>query len=280
MTGVIDFFLHNIISGQQLVSYFLILLVFIFIVKKITEFAKYIQLQTSPNKTFSIAIRPLWMGVWPLLITEVFLSFFQMPVKLNVLVMISMIVAFFTLLYAKIIYQPRRFYELMVPYKCVTCTMEKKRLVDVLNNAVVPCIGMSFALFLMLYYLPIALPFLLNISYVSAGVFGVFGIVIIIGVFHDITQQLQFFKNIRKQHDENIHWRLLGVARDETEAYVKKACLNGQGIKCEIKPYHFSWALPIRTAASSYYMLVPQEMRKEAALILKQLKENWQEKLI
>ena len=280
MVQAVEFYSHNIISGQQLALYFLVFLIFVFVVKKITEFAKNIELQTASNKKFSITIRAAWLGVWPLLITEVFCSFFEVQVKWHSLVMISMCIAFFALLYAKIIYQPRRFYELMLPYKCVMCKDQKKRLVDVLNASVLPCLGMSFALFLMLYYIPVSLPFILKISYLSAGIFGVFGVIILVGVCFDITEQLRFFRNVKQKHADIIQWRLLGIARDETEAEVKKACLSGQGIVCEIKPSHFSWGVPIRTAASAYYMMVPADMRKEAALILKQLKEKWQDNLV
>ncbi|MCP4650572.1 MAG: hypothetical protein GY853_10910 [PVC group bacterium] len=273
------FFIRGLIMLRQFLLFIGLVVLFVYIAKRVTGFLKKLTLQTHKNETFSIPIRPIWVGVWPLILAEAVLSFFELPVGWTSFFVIGITIAFSTLLYLKVVYQPRRFYELILPYKCLSCSDQSKRVVDVLNNAIIPCIAVSLLLFFAMYSLPLILPFTLRLSFMSAGIFGAFGLIILVGVCHDISRQLQFFQ-AAKQNTSVKQWCLLGTAFDEAEAEIKKACLQSHDIYAEVKPSHFYWGLPIRTAASGYYMYVSADQYEQAKQTLKELRSAWREKAI
>ncbi|MFH2137580.1 MAG: hypothetical protein ABII88_03615 [Candidatus Omnitrophota bacterium] len=276
---LVQFYVYGAISSRQILMFLLVFMIFIYFVRAATVYVKKLSLKTHTGEEFTISVRPYWVGVWPLIIAELFLSFFKISLDWTSFIIICFVIAFFALAYVKVVYQPRWFYELILPYECITCDEKKQRLIDVLNNTVFPCTGFAFVLLLLLYYFPVVLPFALKVSFVSSGIFGAFGVIVLIGVCYDIFRQIEFFRKIRQYKDVK-KWSLLIIARDESEAEVKKACLVSHGIITEVKPSHFIWGLPVRTAASGYYVFVPHEKIKEAAQILKELKNAWTAKAI
>jgi hypothetical protein len=244
----------------------------------VTRFREEIKFTTPENEIFFISVKPFWPGVWPLILSEVIFSFFEIGVDAVSFIAVCATIAFFTLLYLKIVYQPRRFYELLLAHHCTLCEPQTKRIEDHLNRAVVRGMSLSIMLFIVLYYVPVLLPLVFKISFLSAGVFGAFGVIVIAGVYYDTMRQIKFFHKLAKLPVKE--WSLLNVTCDEAESEVKKACLRGHGIMTEINPSHFSWGLPIRTVASGYFLYVPSPARAEALAILETLQSVWREKAV
>ncbi len=275
---LVVFWGRNLIGMKHLVVLSAVAIAFICFAGKITRIVNKIDLCTDNKENFHISIRPVWMGIWPLIIAEIVFSYLEVSFDAASFLMVSSTIIFFTLVYAKIIYQPRRFYEIILAHKCKIKEAGSKKIVDSLNASIRKTIILSAVLFIAIYYLPVILPLLLKISFLSAGVFGTFGLIILVGVYHDIKRQLKFFRKIRSLPLKQ--WSLLDVASDETEAEVKKACLRSRSIMSEIKPSHFSWGLPIRTVASGYYLYVPLEDKIKAEQMLEQAQKEWRSKSV
>jgi len=271
---LILFYMRRLIQLRQLFIFVGIFIIFIYLARFITRYTKKVELYTHENKKFSILVRPNWIGVWPLIITEVIFSFFKIQLGWSMFLLVPLVILVFTLCYVKIVYQPRRFYEFILKYKCGAKSDKKRRIEDILNHAVLKCVGFACMLFLVMYYLPLLLPLATGISFISAGIFGTFGIIILVGVYYDMMQQLEFFEKTEQSAASN--WRLFNIAYDEPEAEIKKACLASHGIMAEIKPYHFNWGLPIKTAVSNYQIFVPAQKLKEANQVFEELKVVWQ----
>ncbi len=270
---LVVFWGRNLIGLKHLFIFSVITIAFIYFARKVTRIVNRIDMCTENNEHFHISIRPVWMGVWPLIITETVFSYFEVSFDLASFAMVLIAIIFFTLVYAKVIYRPRRFYELILAHKCKIKESQNKKIIDYLNASITKTITLSVILFVAIYYLPVALPLILKISFMSAGIFGAFGLIVLVGVYHDIKRQLKFFRKICSLPSKQ--WTLLDIAIDETEAEVKKACLRSRSIMNEIKPSHFSWGLPIRTIASGYYLYVPLEDKVKAEQLLEQTQQEW-----
>ena len=95
-----------------------------------------------------------------------------------------------------------------------------------------------------------------------------FSIVLVTAVMLDTLNQLKFFKS--KQDSGIKNWGVCYTAFSETEAEVKVAYLERQGIKSLIEPLRFSWGVPIRTMIDQYRIYTPADKTSEARnLILK-----------
>ncbi|MCK4994063.1 MAG: preprotein translocase subunit SecY [Candidatus Omnitrophica bacterium] len=269
---------RNLIGIKHLVVFSGVVIAFVYFARKITRIVNRVELCTDNNEHFHISIRPVWMGVWPLIITEIVFSYFEVSFDISSFFLVLITIIFFTLVYAKIIYKPRRFYELILAHNCKIKETKSKKIIDYLNASITKTIALSAVLFVAIYYLPVILPLLLKISFMSAGIFGTFGLIILVGVYHDIKRQLKFFRKIRSLPLKQ--WSLLDIASDETEAEIKKACLRSRSIMNEIKPSHFSWGLPIRTIASGFYLYVPLEDKIKAEQVLEQTQKEWRNKAL
>lgn len=273
---LVVFWGRKMIGPEHLMIFVAVSVAFIYFARKTTRYLKKVEFCTREGENFFISIRPFWMGIWPLIITEIIFSHLEVSFNIGSFAAVCLVIIFFTLLYAKIIYHPRYFYELILRHGCKMQKTNNKKIVDYLNQATLYAVSLSVVLFIAIYYLPIILPMLLKVSFVSAGIFGTFGIIILVGAHYDIKRQAKFFQKIRSLPLKQ--WSLLNIADDETEAQIQKAALRGFGIMTEVKPSHFSWGLPIRTIASGYYLYVPYEDKIKAAKILKQIEIEWKSK--
>jgi len=92
------------------------------------------------------------------------------------------------------------------------------------------------------------------------------GVAAVIGVFSDILAQLNFF---RKKESSGIKdWSACYVAFDEMEAEVKKEFLVSEGTQALIKPYRYTWGMPIRTAVDQYQIYVPSDKKGSARQLI------------
>ncbi|MFH1063299.1 MAG: hypothetical protein V1747_10535 [Candidatus Omnitrophota bacterium] len=272
------FYGRKLIDLAQLMLFGFVCFLFICFARYVTLFCQKIEFCTSDDEKFIIKIRPIWISVWPLIITQAILSFFEISLNLFSFLAILFICAFVSFLYAKVIYQPRRFYEVLLARKCKAHKSQKKMIEDSLNHAMIYSVCLSLLLFMVMYYLPIILPFGLKISFLSSGMFGAFGVIILVGLFYNISDQIKFFKRIYSFPETD--WQLLTISYDEVHAEVEKACLRSHGIMAEIKPSHFNWGLPIQTVASGYSIYVSNQDKSKALSIIKRLKTDWQAKAI
>ncbi|MBU1087236.1 MAG: hypothetical protein KKD05_06935 [Candidatus Omnitrophica bacterium] len=275
---VSTFYGRNLIDLAQLMLFGFVCFIFVCFARYVTLFNCKIEFCSADEEKFFVRIRPLWVGVWPLIITEQIMSFFKISLNAFSFLTVLLACAAISFLYAKIIYQPRRFYEVLLARNCKAHKNQKKMIEDNLNQAMVYCICLSLTLFMVMYYLPIILPSGLKISFLSSSMFGAFGIIVLVGLFYDINDQIKFFKKIYNFPEMN--WQFLSIAQDEVHAEVEKACLRSHGIMTEINPSHFNWGMPIRTVASGYSMYVPEKDKLRALSIIKKIKSDWHEKSI
>jgi preprotein translocase subunit SecY len=272
------FYGRKLIELSQLMLFGFVCFLFIFFAQYITLFCRKIEFCTFTDEKFFIRIRPLWISVWPLIITEATLSFFKISLNLFSFFTVLLICAFISFFYAQVIYQPRNFYEILLARKCKAHRNQKKMIEDNLNQAMIYAVFLSLILFMVMYYLPLILPLGLKVSFLSSGMFGAFGVIILIGLFYNVRDQIKFFRRIYSFPETN--WQLLTIAQDEVHAEVEKAHLRGHGIMAEIKSSHFNWGLPIRTVCSGYSIYVSSLDRSKALSIIKRINQDWQAKAI
>ncbi|MBU4304425.1 MAG: hypothetical protein KJ893_02190 [Candidatus Omnitrophica bacterium] len=276
---VMQFYAREVIQRHQVILFFVVVAVFLYFARKITRFRKKIELSTHEGgEKFFISVRPFWSGVWPLIIAEAVFSMFEFYLKGSSLFAVAATIVFFSLLYVKAVYNPRRFYEQVLSHNCRSCEQQGKRIEDFLNHAVLQCVLLSALLFGVIFSLPLLLPFILNVSFLSAGIFGSFGLVMLVGMHYDIARQVKFYQRIKRLPIQE--WWRLDVARDEAEAEVKKACLRSHGVMTEIRPSHFAWGMPVMTIASGYSLFVPTENVDMARQLLEKMQAAWKEKEI
>ncbi|MFH2137676.1 MAG: hypothetical protein ABII88_04130 [Candidatus Omnitrophota bacterium] len=94
---------------------------------------------------------------------------------------------------------------------------------------------------------------------VIGGRLGLWGLT---GAFLDLLDQLEFFH--KKKLAGIKEWGICYVAQDEIEASIKSGYLRSQEIKALVKPYRYTWGLPIRTMVDKYEIYVPQERVQKA----------------
>jgi len=106
---------------------------------------------------------------------------------------------------------------------------------------------------------------LFQIPYLIAGLFGGASVLVVIGVLHDVKEQIQ-----AKLEAEQNNCKLTSVtAFDEIEATIQREYLEANDIKCIVEPLRFTWGLPIRTAVDEYRLYVPADKVAAAQDLLK-----------
>lgn len=269
------FFARGTITAGQLSGFIAVAAVFIALTAWATHWAIRLSCRTAEQQDFFISIRPYWTGVWPLLFAESVLATSELPLTVVAAGMVLLVIAFFSLLYVKLVYRPRRFYELILSHQCRMCAADKKHIEDCLNHAVMRCVSVSMVIFAGCYFLPVLMPLTFKVSFMSAGILGAFGVPVIVGLWQDISRQMVFYRAVNAAPEQQ--WTLLDIADDESEAEIVSAYLRGKGIPGHILPSHLSWGMPIHTAASDYRLFVPQTMREKAQVLVQNLRAQWHE---
>ena len=77
---------------------------------------------------------------------------------------------------------------------------------------------------------------------------------VIVGVIIDIKRQVRVCGQMQKSDVRD--WLLCYTSIGEIEANIKKAFLESKGIPAIVKPYQFTWGLPIRTAIDKFEVYV------------------------
>lgn len=115
-------------------------------------------------------------------------------------------------------------------------------------------------------YLPEVIQRYLELPYYPAHVFAGTGLLIVAGVFFDLTKQIEFFR--RKSESGIQDWRVCYTAFDEIEAAIKNGYLERNGIPALVEPLRFTWGIPIRTAVDQYRIHTPSDRAAEARDLL------------
>ena len=262
------------IAWPQLALLAALLILFVYGIRLLSRRAVQVPFATHAGEQFVITMRPEWVGVWPVIMGEAILSMFGVSLSLYAMLGMAVIIVFFNLLFFKIVYQPRRFYEAILEHHCVAVNMSdsRQRIEDMMNQAALRSIVLSTTLLLAMYFLPLLLPFCCGISFLSAGMFGTFGVIILSGVVDDIAAQARFFRAIRGYPLQE--WKMVQAWHDEPEAQIQAACLHSHGVTVLLKPSHFIWGLPIGTVASQYALYVPAGQVTQARTVLEQLRQE------
>ena len=235
--------------------------------------------ETIITKTF-IPMRNSWAGRMPLTIAvgAIWLPFhyltyyenktiYSIAEKLtssNVVYILSLfvLVMIFTFMYTAIIYKPGHILNLLKKYKAKLEGIQDKNVGMFLKRG-----GFiyAFASGLFLSFIAI-LPTVAHIflsnqpsemaegsSLVMATLTGA-GLLVLVGVLTDVKRQIRAYLQMRKSDIKN--WTLCYTTIDEIEANIKKGFLESRGIPAVIKPYQFTWGMPIRTAIDKFEIYV------------------------
>jgi preprotein translocase subunit SecY len=247
-----------------------------------TRVVRNFEVQGKKRQGFSIPFRPTIIGVVPLfwalnvvsLPTAIALFRGTSPYTMGIFslnsifynIAFALLVCLFTL-YILVVFRPKYVDELMKKYGYSLVGVEPgaggrgfiKEISKVLAITAVFLIVVNFLPRLIHYFFRIpSQPLLVLICGVK--------LLIIIGVFADIVSQLEFYKD--KQESGLREWSICYIAFDEIEAEVKKEYLKSKGIPALVKPFRYSWGLPIRTVVDQYQIYTPANNSQEARDLL------------
>ena len=235
--------------------------------------------KTIMTKTY-IPMRNSWAGRMPLAIAigAIWLPFrylayrennfiYSIAEKLSSsnLVYISslfILVMIFTFMYTAIIYKPGYILNTLKKYKAKFNGIDEKETGNFLKRSGLIC---AFGSGLFLFFVA-ALPALTQMflakqpceinegSNVMAATLSGVGLLVIVGVVIDVKRQIKAYHQMQRSDVKD--WSLCYTAIDEIEANIKKGFLQSKGIPAVVKPYQFTWGMPIRTAIDKFEVYV------------------------
>lgn len=261
-----------------LIAVLIVLIFFIYITFFVTTRAKSLILQHENAKQSFIYLKPTIIGTQPLgwtqnLLLIIFtLSHIQPLQNLSTMIGVyaigTIFIFIFTYLYALIVFNPNNICNLVNRYGYSLNKGEndiKREMRKVLIATFLLLIGVYLipALIIKIFCISSSVKILLSVS----------GILIAVGVFLDIINQLEFFK---KRNESGIKdWAVCYTALDEIEAEVKTNYLRNKEILSFIEPLRFTWGMPIRTIVDQYRIYVPINKKNVArGLILEKEQER------
>ena len=235
--------------------------------------------ETIKTKTF-IPIRNSWVGRMPLTIAVgviwlpfQYLTYYQNKSVYSIaeklassnFVYISslfVLVMIFTLMYKAIVYKPRHILNLMRRYKAKFEGIKEEDTSSFLKRTSM-IYGLGSGLFLAFIA---TLPTLVHIfltkqpcdmtegsNVIMVALSGA-GLLVIVGVLIDVKRQIKACLEMQKSDTKD--WTLCYTTIDEIEANIKKGFLESRGIPAVIKPYQFTWGMPIRTVIDKFEVYV------------------------
>ena len=181
---------------------------------------------------------------------------------------LSLLLFFFTFLYAAIVYNPLQIVRLLKKYnfhiedKDSEAGMVKYLQAVITRNALI-----ATTLLAAVTVLPALYSIYLRLSYLVTAFVGGAYLLVLIGVFSDLQSQVEAYFT-RKDARADDHWQVVHIALDEIEAEIKRGVLVSKGIACVIEPLRFTWGMPIRTAVDQYRLYVQGNQKEEAIKLL------------
>lgn len=279
------FFLRRF--SQLYFSVFLLIVLFcgfIYIIFNITNRAKAIEIQGQKSDKISIYFRPSMVGRAPLiyvnsiiLLPATLASFANFPwtrkfnsmfMRDSVIYSITYVILIFvfTYLYAWIVFSQKYIHGLMNKFGYSVAGTDNSA-EDYLDNNMSKVLIITGLFLSGVTLVPDLVMYLLKIPYLAATLIGGSGVMMAVGVFSDIVNQLVFFKN---KKDSGIkEWTICYVAFDEIEARIKSEFLKNKGIPALVEPLRFSWGMPIRTMVDQYRIYTPIAKQEEARSLIK-----------
>lgn len=177
--------------------------------------------------------------------------------------LVLIFIAVTTYLYVKIVFNPKYITDLMERYEY--SLVKKNNEYFKLTMLKVLVVTALFLIIISLLPRLVMLVFRIP-SYLIAQLIGGVAVVQLIGVFSDTLCQIDFYRS--KAGSKIKEWSLCYVAFDEIEAQIKKGYLKGEGIEALVKPFRYSWGLPIRTVIDQYQIYVPSNSKEEARKLI------------
>lgn len=235
--------------------------------------------ETIITKTF-IPMRNSWLGRMPLTIAVgviwlpfQYLTYYENKSIYSIaerlassnfiyITTLFLLVMIFTFIYMAIVYKPNYIIKTMKKYKA---KLEGIKDIETSNflkrNALIYAAGSGLFLFFVAL-----LPTLTHLfiskqpceiaegsNIVIATLSGA-GLLVLVGVLTDVKRQIKAYLQMQKSDIKN--WTLCYTDIDEIEANIKKGFLESRGIPAVIKPYQFTWGMPIRTAIDKFEVYV------------------------
>lgn len=260
----------------------LIFIVMIYILFYITRLSIKIEIENTKSYKLTLPIRPTLVGKVPASIalallytagTSTFLGFIHQATTGHMyLVLLSLLTIIFTYIYSLVVYDPKYINDLIGKYG-FRFNSKDRSFHKAIDSATTKILLLTSLVLVSLQILPRILSPAVRASYSSnyypiIHYISTLSFLVIIGVFSDIISQIEFF--IQRNGDSIKNWKICHVASDEIEAEIKKGYLGSSGITALIKPYRYSWGMPIRTMIDKYEIYVPEEVNDKA----RQLIEN------
>jgi preprotein translocase subunit SecY len=235
--------------------------------------------ETVKTNTF-LPMRNSWVGRMPLTITIAtiwlpfrYLTYYNNEFIYNIAIKLSssnvvyistlfVLVLIFTYLYSLIIYKPGYIVQKLKKYKAVLEDIKESDTLKFLKRCgYVYGLGAGLFLFFIAALPALAQTFLEKqpceiaegTNYIMTTLTSV-GLLIIVGVVIDIKRQIIAHRQMQKSDVKD--WSLCYTTIDEIEANIKKGFLESKGIPAVVKPYQFTWGMPIRTAIDKFEVYV------------------------
>ncbi len=241
-----------------------------------TRMVRDFQVKGRGTKGFSIAVRPTIIGIVPLLWA---LNLISLPAIVFLFRGINpyasgifapnsifyniafVLLVFLCTLYILVVFRPKYVGELMKKYgySLVEARPQSKNFI----KEIAKVLAITASLLIGVHFLPRLIFHFFEVpSQTLMQLVCSIDLLIITGVFADIISQLEFFKE--KQDLGLGEWSICYIAFDEIEAEVKKEYLKSKGIPALVKPFRYSWGLPIRTVVDQYQIYTPANNSQQA----------------
>ncbi len=278
---------QNLKSGKES-SYLPFLWAIIFIAAAyfifyITRLTRKLKIKGNDDKQASVSFRPTILGIIPLVLATNIIAF---PASVNFFrggpflstgayiggeifhyILFILLVPVFTYLYIYVVFTPKYLHRLLRKHNYSLAEVETGQKGSSFKKSIWKVLSITALFLIGIYIIPKFVLTLFEVpSFTLTNLICGISLAIVVGVFSDIINQLEFFKD--KDNSEAKDWDVCYIAFDEMEAEVKKNYLKDKGIEALIKPYRYSWGLPIRTIVDQYQIYVPASSKEEARKLI------------
>ncbi|MDD5772986.1 MAG: hypothetical protein PHX78_05915 [bacterium] len=235
-----------------------------------TRMAKSIKIKRENFAAISILFRPTFIGGMPVLLASTILTRSDMltsflknnPIQIEYnsiswIIFKCILVFVLTYVYILVVFSSDSLQKQMGKYGYDLVDNENKPADDYFLEILSKVMFATAMFLIILNLIPDISRKIFTQFYLGISVFSIFVI-----IFSDTLDQLIFYKD--KENSGTKDWSICYTAFDEIDAEIKKGYLRDKGFPALVKPYRYSWGMPIRTIIDQYQIYVPSEMKDNA----------------
>lgn len=187
----------------------------------------------------------------------------------------ALLIIFFTYFYTAIVFRPRSIVSYLK--RCggsIQGVKSDEEGADYLDN-IMTRVTLIVAIFLVaIAILPSLIRFSFKIPFLVSTIVGGSGLLIVVGVFLEIIEQLKVRISMYQRTDvEAAGWERVCVVFDEMRANIIMGFLQTKNIPCKIESLRFVWRMPIATPIDRFRLNVPSSKVQEVRGLLDRVGE-------